>query len=378
MRFARVVPMLFAVVAAMFAGRAAALETKAPNAILMDADSGEVLYEKNAHEPMPPASMSKIMTMELLFQRLKDGRVKLTDTFHVSEKAWRMGGSKMWVLVNTEVPVEDLVRGVVVQSGNDACIVIAEALAGSEEAFAEMMNRRAAELGLKNSHFRNSTGWPADGHVMSAYDLALLARHIVHEYPDYYRYYAETEFTWSNIKQPNRNPLLYMNLGADGVKTGHTEASGYGLVGTAVRDGRRLIFVFNGLGSEAERADEARHFIEAGFRDFKRYELFGPGDKVAEAEVWGGTATKVPLKLADPLAVTMQRESRKGMKVTLTYEGPLRAPVAEGQVIGTLTVSAPDWPGRSVPVYAAAAVPEAGFLGKMGLALETLIFGDAR
>ena len=377
MRFSRLLGFpLFALALAFAASARAQIETPAKHAILMDFETGEAIFAKDADEPMPPASMSKLMTTELVFKRLKDGSLKLTDTMRVSEKAWRMGGSKMWVLVGNEVSVEDLLRGIVIQSGNDACIVMAEALGGSEEAFAGMMNARARELGLTRSHFTNATGWPDPMHRMSAHDLARLTAHMIRTYPDYYRYYAEKEFTWADIRQPNRNPLLYMDIGADGVKTGHTEESGYGLVASAVRDGRRLILVVNGLQSEDQRGSETRRLLDLGFREFQRYDLFAANDTIGEAEIWGGTYAKVPLKLAEPLSVNMLRASRGGLTITLRYQGPVSAPVAEGQEIGRLDLAAPGWPGRSVPVYAAAAVPETGLLGKMLLGLQALLAGD--
>ncbi|MEM6852726.1 MAG: D-alanyl-D-alanine carboxypeptidase family protein, partial [Pseudomonadota bacterium] len=250
---------LFLVSARVEADEAAPLiQTQAERAVILDYETGDVLFEKDARTAAPPASMSKLMTTEMLFQRLKDGSMTLDQELPVSERAWRKQGSKMWVLVNTSVPVEDLLRGIVVQSGNDACIVVAEAIGGTEDAFAEMMNERAAEIGLTDSTFANSTGWPDPNHKMSALDLARLSRHLIAEYPDYYPYFAEREFTWSDITQPNRNPLLFAGVGADGLKTGHTEESGYGLVGSAQVRGDRRIIVIGGLDSEAQRAGEAR------------------------------------------------------------------------------------------------------------------------
>ncbi|MEK9848811.1 MAG: D-alanyl-D-alanine carboxypeptidase family protein, partial [Rhodospirillaceae bacterium] len=233
------------------------LETKARHALMIDMETNAVILEKAADEPMPPASMSKLMTIYMVFEKLKAGKLNLKDRFIVSEKAWRKGGSKMFVRVNRRVSVKDLLRGIIIQSGNDACIVIAEGLAGSEEAFAEEMNGKAAEIGLKNSQFKNATGWPAEGHYMSARDLATLSSKLIKDFPDYYPMFAEKSFRYSKIKQGNRNPLLYRRGGADGLKTGHTEASGYGLTASAQREGRRLLLVVNGLNSSRERASEA-------------------------------------------------------------------------------------------------------------------------
>jgi D-alanyl-D-alanine carboxypeptidase (penicillin-binding protein 5/6) len=354
---------------------AAALVTTTGNhALLMDGATGQVLWQKDAFTPMPPASMSKLMTVELLFQRLKDGRIKLTDTLPVSERAWReRAGSEMFVNIGDRIPVEALIRGIVIQSGNDACVVVAEALGGTVEGFVQLMNKRAGELGLKQSHFVNPNGLDVPpGQVMSAFDLAKLARHIIYTYPAYYHYFGEKDFVWSNIHQPNRNPVLFNTPGADGLKTGHLEESGYGLVGSAIRDGRRIIVVVNGLASEKARADEGASLIDTGFREFRAYNLFKPGDVVGQADVFGGQAPSVPVTVAAPLAVTMEVDSRPGMKVSFKYNGPLRAPVVQGTQIGTLNVTAPDVPPINVPVYAAQSVPQTGIFGRLMLGLRAL------
>ncbi len=360
-----------------FVGPARAeIETSAEHAILMDYDTGEILFDKDGDTPMPPSSMSKLMTVELVFKRLKEHSLKLTDTFHVSEKAWREGAdsseSKMFVMVGSDVSVDDLLKGIIVQSGNDACVVVAEALGGTEDGFAQMMTKRAKELGLTQSHFVNATGMPDPGQHMSAHDLAMLAAHIIRDYPEYYPYFALTDFTWSGIHQPNRNPLLEAKIGADGLKTGHTDAGGFGLTGSAVQNGHRLILVVNGLHSERERAEETPRLLQIGFRDFKRYDLFTPKDIVGEADVWGGTQDKVPLKLSAALSVTMNVEARHDMKVTLRYQSPVPAPVKARDQVGALVVSAPDKPDRTVPVYAAADVPMTGLFGRIWLSFQAL------
>ncbi|MGQ0741280.1 MAG: D-alanyl-D-alanine carboxypeptidase family protein [Alphaproteobacteria bacterium] len=355
----------------------AQIATGAQHALLMDYETGEILFEKDGDVPMHPSSMSKLMTVELVFQRLKDGSLKLSDTFHVSEKAWREGAdakqSKMWVMVGTDISVEDLLKGIIVQSGNDACVVVAENLAGTEEAFAQTMTRRAKELGLTKSHFANSKGMPDPQEYMSARDIAKLSAHLIRTYPDYYPYFAMTEFTWEKIRQPNRNPLLTMGIGADGLKTGHTSVAGYGLAASAVRDGRRLILVVNGLSSERARAEESRRILDIGFRDFHRYELFRANDIITEAEVFGGAEYKVPLTLKSPLSVSMLRSMRSSMKVALRYDSPVLAPVTEGQQVGTLTVSAPGRPEMVKPVYAARTIERAGIFGRMWLGMTDLI-----
>ncbi len=371
----------------------AVIDTAAEHAILMDGDTGQVLWAKDAFAPMPPASMSKLMTIELLFQRLKDHRVKLTDTFPVSEEAWRTGGSKMFVSVGSRIPVEDLIRGIIIQSGNDACVVVAEALGGSVDGFVRMMNARARELGLKNSHFVNPDGLPdPPGQLMSAYDLAVLARHIIQTYPDYYHYFGERSFVWNNINQPNRNTVLEKLPGADGLKTGHTDASGYGIVASAVQNDHRLILVLNGLRypdldsaspqkqdwfGEQRRGDEAARILGLAFREFRRYRLLGADTVVGEAKVWNGARDTVPLVTGKALDVTMQVDSRDHLRAVFRYDGPVPAPVAKGQQIGTLTLTAPDFPGMTVPVYAAESVPEQGIFGRMLLGLRTLVSGNS-
>lgn len=352
-----------------------AFETNAREAILLDFETGTVLLEKDADAPMPPASMSKLMTTYMLFERLEEGSLKLDDTMTVSEKAWRMGGSKMFVEVGDSVMVEDLLRGIVVQSGNDACIVVAEALAGSEEAFGEMMSRKAREIGLSNSHFVNASGWPADGHYMSARDLATLTKRIIVDFPDYFPYYSERSFTYNEITQGNRNPLLYKDLGVDGMKTGHTEEAGYGLTATAERDSRRLIMVISGLTSTQERAIEGERLLNYGFREFDNYHLFDKGETVEQAEVWLGDAGYVPLVIDRDLTVTLPRRSRDNLKVSVIYDGPIPAPIEAGTRIATLVVAAPGVTPFEIPLAAGASVGQLSMFGRIGAALEYLVWG---
>jgi D-alanyl-D-alanine carboxypeptidase (penicillin-binding protein 5/6) len=371
---------LFGLAAVLMAGTAQAQpQTTASHALLVDYDTGEALFCKSCDQPMPPSSMSKLMTVEMVFQRLKDGRLKPTDTFHVSENAWRQGQttneSKMWVAVNSDVSVDDLLKGIIVQSGGDACLVVAEALGGSEAAFADMMNERGKELGLTGSHFVNSSGLPDPEHYMSAEDLAKLATHIIRTYPEYYAYFALPEFTWSNIRQPNRNTLIGPNSGVDGLKTGHTNAAGYGITASSIRDGRRLILVVNGLKSERERVEEGRRLFDIGYREFKSYELLAAGDAVGEAELFAGAKDKVALTVQEPVRMLMPVSGRRDMKVTLNYNGPIKAPVAAGQEVGTLRVSVPGKPDKVVPVVAAEAVSASGFFDNMMRGLVSLIFG---
>ncbi len=379
--------------AALAAPAAAAIATNAEHAVLMDGATGQVLWQKDANVPMPPASMSKLMTLDLLFQRLKDGRVKLTDKFPVSEEAWRTGGSKMFVKVGNSVPVEDLIRGVIIDSGNDACIVIAEGVGGTVAGFVNMMNRRATELGLTDSHFVNPDGLPEPpGQLMSAHDLATLTRDIIMDYPQYYHYFNEREFTWSKIHQTNRNTVLEKLPGADGLKTGHTDAAGYGIVASAVQDGRRFILVLGGLRfpdldkyspqkqdwlAEQRRGEEAARVLRLAFREFRNYKLLNAGAVVGQAPVWQGDKASVPLVVDKPLNVTMQVDSHDQMKLALDYSGPVQAPIAKGQKIGTLTVGAPGYPGTEVPVYAGEAVRPAGIFARIYMGLKALVSGSA-
>ncbi|MEO3430184.1 D-alanyl-D-alanine carboxypeptidase family protein [Pelagibius sp. CAU 1746] len=354
----------------------ATIETQAEEAFLVDFDTGAVLLNKNGDVRMPPSSMSKMMTAYMVFDRLQDGRLSLDDKLTVSEKAWRKGGSKMFVEVGNQVRVEDLLRGVIIQSGNDACIVLAEGLSGSEEAFAEQMTARAREIGLSGSNFVNATGWPDDNHYVTARDLATLAKRIIMDHAEYYHYYSEKEFTWADIRQGNRNPLLYRNVGADGLKTGHTEAAGYGLTASAVQNGRRLILVVNGLPNVQARADESDRLISWGFREFNNYALFKAGETVDDAPVWLGAEDTVPLVIADELKVTLPRNDRNGMQVSVVYDSPIPAPIPAGQEIAKLRVS---WPGGvpvEVPLRAGEEVEQLGAFGRIAASIKFLLLGS--
>lgn len=359
----------------LIGGTANALETPAKQAFLMDMETGAVLFEKEADTLMPPASMSKLMTITMLFERLKEGSLKMEDTFPVSEKAWKKGGSKMFVEVNKRVSVTDLLRGIIVQSGNDACIVVAEALSGSEEAFAQSMTEHAREIGLEKSTFRNATGWPDPNHRMTSRELAHLAKYIIKNFPDYYHIFKEKSFKFGKIKQGNRNPLLYSNSGADGLKTGHTEESGYGIVGSASREGRRLIVVVNGLTSAKERGRESERLLEWGFREFGNYELFKKGQEVAKARVWLGGKDLVPLTIDSDLTVTMSRKDRRSMQVKLVYNEPIPAPIIKGTPVARLVISAPDMNNIDVPLIAAEDVERPGMFKRVAAAIKYVLFG---
>jgi serine-type D-Ala-D-Ala carboxypeptidase (penicillin-binding protein 5/6) len=357
--------------------RAEAYETSAQAAILLDLQSGQELYAKNPDLQLPPASMSKLMTALMVFERLKEGSLSLDDTMPVSEKAWRMGGSKMFVEVGSRVRIEDLLRGIIVQSGNDACIVVAEGLGGSEEAFAEQMTRRGRELGLTNSTFTNASGWPEPRHLMTARDLATLARILITDYPEYYGIFAEREFTFSGIRQYARNPLLYGDSGADGLKTGHTNEAGYGLTASAVREGRRLVMVLTGLRRPEDRAREAEGLLEYGFRQFRNYQLFASGAPVAQADVWLGAAGTVPLVIQKDVWISLTPEARRKLEVKVVYDGPLPAPVAGGSQVAELAITAPGLAPLRFPLVAGATVQAANVLHRMTNALGYLIWGSS-
>jgi D-alanyl-D-alanine carboxypeptidase (penicillin-binding protein 5/6) len=356
---------LFSAVLLIATPAMAAMQTNAEHALLMDANTGQVLWQKDGLTPMPPASMSKLMTLELLFQRLKDGRIKLTDTFPVSERAWRTQGSKMFVELGTRIPVEDLIRGIIIQSGNDACVVVAEGVGGTVEGFVDMMNARAKQLHLDQSHFVNPDGLPEPpGQLMSALDLAKLSRHLINTYPKYYHYFSEKSFTWHNITQPNRDLVIDQLPGADGLKTGHTDAAGYGITISARRGGQRFILVLNGLRypqyhndyfPNIKRAAEAGRLMDMAFREFRSYELFHAGQIVGQVAVHGGALPTIPVTPGRALSVTMQVDSHNAVKTVLKPIAGLTAPIAKGQRVGAITITAPDFPAMTVPVYAAQA-----------------------
>lgn len=369
--------LILALLAAALSPSAQAYDTPAHAAILVDVQSGQELYAKNPDLPLPPASMSKLMTVLMVFERLADGSLSLDDTLPVSEKAWRKPGSKMFVEVGSRVRVEDLLHGIIVQSGNDACIVVAEGLAGSEEAFAQQMTRRARELGLTNSTFKNASGWPDPEQLMSVRDLAKLATIIIETYPQYYAIFAEKEFTFSGIRQYSRNPLLFRDLGADGLKTGFTDDSGYGLTASAVRDGRRMVLVLAGLEHPSDRASESERLLEHGFRNFKNYQLFARGDAVDHADVWRGSTPSVPLVVQDDVWVSLTADGRRDLEVKVVYDGPIPAPVADGSQLAELEITAPGLEPRRVPLIAGESVQAASMFGRMTSAIGYLIWGPS-
>ena len=357
--------------ALLLAAPARAFDTTATSAWVYDVASSTVLMEKNADIPLPPASMSKLMTLTMLFEAVRDGRVTMDTTFPVSEKAWRMGGSKMFIEPADRPTVEDLIKGIIINSGNDACVAVAEGLAGTEEAFARQMNQRAAELGLTHTHLTNSSGWPDPAHRMSMEDLGLLADYMVREFPELYQIFAETSFNYkdrvpSNAR--NRNPLLAIGTSdwtADGLKTGHTQEAGYGLVGSAIQDGRRVIFVISGLQSDRARAEESERIVNWAFREFSMQTLVPAGATVVEAPVWLGSSSRVPLTTQNGVNVLIPAGAQDQVQVEVVYDGPIPAPISKGETVGRLVVTIPGSREAVTPLIADADVPEAGFVGRM-------------
>ena len=354
----------------------AAFETPATAAWLYDVSTDTVLFEKNADVPLPPASMSKLMTLNMLFEALRDGRVTLDTTFGVSSKARQMGGSTMFLDETDRPTVESLIKGIIVQSGNDACVVVAEGLAGSEDAFARQMNARAPEIGLRDSTFANSTGWPDPTHRMSMRDLGVLATRLITEFPEYYGYFALEEYEFdgrSPSNRFNRNPVLGLGLGADGLKTGHTEEAGYGLAGSALQGDRRIVFVFSGLDSQIERRQEAEAMINWGFRQFLERDIAKAGESLAEAPVWMGSHQRVNLTAAEDITLLVPAIGQENVNMRIEYRTPLEAPIAAGDAVGELVVSAPDMPEKRIPLVSDRDVAFGGFLPRLRASSSVLL-----
>jgi len=355
-------------------------ETRAQQALLLDATTGTVLFSKDPDKPIPPASLAKLMTMEVVFNALKSGRLTMNDTFLVSENAWRTGGavsggSTMFAELNSSIRLEDLIKGVIVQSANDGCIIIAEGMAGSEENFARLMTDRARKIGLENSVFRNSTGLPDPEQKVTMRDLAKLARHIQTEYPEYYGYYAQREFTWNNILQRNRNPLLAMDIGADGLKTGYTEESGYAIVGSVRRDGRRLIVAMSGLPDQRSRAEEARKMLDWGIRAFETYKLFEKDEVIGNVRLYGGEQMTMPVTVKEDLDILLPITDRDKMKARVVYIGPVMAPVDRGAQVATLKIWIGDDLSQETPLYAAQDIAKGPIHRQAFDALTELLLG---
>jgi len=376
----RLVGLIVSLVLLATGAQAQDFDTKAKFAVLMDYESGTILFNKEADSALEPASMAKLMTVAVVFDELQRNRLQMTDEFFISEHAWRdggasSGGSTMFAELNSKVAVSDLLRSVIIQSGNDAAIALAEGIAGSETTFAGMMNQLAAEIGLTNSHFVNSTGLPDPNQYSTARDLAILARFLIAQFPEYYPMFAEPQFTWNKIRQPNRNSLVEMGIGVDGLKTGHTEAAGYGTVVSTAAGGRRLIAVLHGLTSMTQRAEEARKLVTWGTRGFELVPVFAQGQVVARANVYGGTEPEVGLVGKGNIDLFLPKGANNCPTATVTYRGPLRPPVKAGQEIGQLNVMCDDKVIQVTPLYAAADVGEGDIVRKASDAVKQLLLG---
>lgn len=351
------------------------VDTIARSVLLVDFETGATLLNKQADERMPPASMSKLMTMYAVFEQVKSGRLRMDQQLSVSEAAWRMGGSKMFLERGSTASVEDLTRGVIIQSGNDACVVFAEHISGSERAFAEMITTMGRQIGLTSSTFRNATGWPDPEHRMTARDLATLARRIIVDHPEFYRFYSERSFRWNNITQENRNPLLGRVAGADGLKTGHTEEAGYGLTASVRRGERRLILVVGGLPTMRARGEEAERLLEWGFREFDNVVLFRAADTIEEVPVHLGERRTVPLIGGREVVATVPRGWRESLQARIRYEAPVPAPVVKGQELGRLEISGRGVPPMALPLYAGADVERLGLIARIPAVVGRMIGG---
>lgn len=350
---------------AMAQDTAPLIDTTAKQAIVVDYDTGTVLFAKNAEQRMPTSSMSKVITAYVIFDAIKRGEISLTDEYLVSEKAWRMQGSKMFVELGKKIKIEDLLHGVISQSGNDATIVLAEGLAGSEASFADKLNETAQKLGMKDSHFMNASGWPDPDHYSTARDLAILARALISNFPEYYSYYSQKEFTYNNIKQGNRNPLLYKNIGADGIKTGHTEDGGYGLMGSGkAPDGRRVIMVLNGLADDKTRAEESARIMQWAMDRFKSYTIFTASQPVENARLVMAKEQSIPLVLNEDLKLLLPKGTEKQVEVQAEYNEPVVGPVKKGQELGKLVIKIPGMNTVEKPLYAGADSTPLGFFAR--------------
>lgn len=351
--------------------------SEAKQALLIDLTTGTILYEKDADKLVAPSSMSKIMTVYMVLNEIKQGRLSLQDTFTVSKKAWKMRGSRMFVRVKSDVTVSDLLRGVIVQSGNDAAIALAEGVAGSEGAFVEMMNNKAREIGAREAHFTNATGWPDPDHQMTLRDLAVIATRTMMDFPEYYGMYKEPSFMHNNIKQGNRNPLLFEKVGCDGLKTGHTDLGGYGLVASTLQKGRRLLMVVNGCKTKKERAIASKRLITYGYRAFASTILYSAGQTVEVADVWMGMKSKIPLVSETDVAITIPRALIKDIRVEVVYKTPLQTPISVGDPLAKLIVKIPGKPDKEYPLIAGESSQKIGFFSRIGSAFNYLVFGGA-
>lgn len=370
---------VFLVLLITLPAQAASVQTKAKQAIIVDMETGQVLFEKESHARMPTSSMSKVITIYEVFTALKDGRLKRDDMVNVSEKAWKMGGSRMFIEPGKPVKVEDLIRGVIIQSGNDAAVALGETLGGNEDAFADMLNETAAQLGMNDSHFMNASGWPDPNHYATAADLAVLAEHLIKDFPDEYHYFSEKEFTYNNITQANRDPLLYKNIGADGIKTGHTDSGGYGLMASGMRDGRRVIMVLNGMESLKDRAEESTRLLDWALRSFQNKTILTAGETLEDIPVAMSVEKTIPVTTATDLRVSVPKAHKNQIVITTTYKENLTAPITQGAEVGTLAIDVPGYTSPILrPLIAGAPATELGFFGQFLEKTKTAVMNAIR
>ena len=356
------------------------MDTVAKQAIMIDPDTGQIILEKNSDELMKPASMAKLMTIYIAFEKIKNKSISLDDKFIVSEKAWKKRGSRTFLEPGQTVSVEDLLRGVIVQSGNDAAIVLAEGISGTEDIFSDLMNSVARELKMNNTIFKNSTGWPDPQQNTSSRDLSILALNLINKFPDLYKMFAEISFTYNGIKQGNRNPILYNNLvfGADGLKTGHTQESGYGLVASAKRDNLRFILVLNGMTSMRQRKQESSRLLNSAFREFKKLKIYNLNETVTEAKVFLGESDNISLIVKDEINLLLNSVEQREMKVKASWEEPISAPVSKDTILGSLTIEIPNKTVLSYPLYAGNDIQKQGFIKRIGSTIDYIIWGSVK